>query len=119
MLVDHVYHLLGEDGTEGGQGAFFVLFGSRVGVDFHGPQVGDALQRGDVMADGLLEDIGQVGRRVSGDDQSALSGVGVAHGRSAGHAGFAHAAFAGEKYELGAHYNDTPSKAAFISVTVG
>jgi hypothetical protein len=33
-----------------------------------------------VVADGLLENVGQVGGRVGGDNQGALSGVGVPHG---------------------------------------
>ncbi len=100
LLFHHLHHLRREGGADGRHGAVDVLLGGVVGVDFHRPQIGDARNRRDVMADFLLEDICQVGGRVGGDDQRALALVGIAHGLRAGHAGLAHAAFTGEEDEL-------------------
>ena len=49
----------------------------------------------------LLEHVGQVRGRVRRHDQNALAGIGVGHGRRAGHRGLAHATLAGEEEELG------------------
>ena len=109
LLFHHLHHLRREGGADRRHGAVLVFLGGPVGVDFHRPQVGDAGDRRDLMPDLLLEGVGQVGCRIGGDDQRALALVGVADGVRAGHAGFAHPAFAGKEYKLIGH-NCAPSK---------
>ncbi len=97
LLFHHLHHRQREGRPDGGHGAVDVFLGGAVRVNFHGPEVGDALNRCDPVADGLFKDVGQVRGRVGGDDEGSFSFVSVAHGGSTGHAGLAHTTFAREK----------------------
>ena len=98
-----------EQSTNGSQSAILVLLGGLVGIDLHGPQIdhafgwaqAKALNGCDFVADRLLEDVGQVRRRVGGDDMGLATLISVVNGGGAGHAGFAHTTLAGEEDELG------------------
>ena len=118
LLFHHLHHLRWESGANGRHGVVDVLLGGLVRVDLHGPQVRYAGDGRDLVADGLLEDVGQVGGRVGGNDQGALAFVGKAHSLGAGHAGLAHAALTGEKEKMCAHAV-TPFNADLTSVRVG
>ena len=71
-----------------------------VRVDLHRPQAGHRVDRRDRVPDGLLEDVGEVGRRVGRHDQDALAGIGLGDGGRAGHRRLADAALAREEEEL-------------------
>ena len=101
LLLHDPHDLRGEDLADRRQRPVGVLRGRPVGVDLHRPQVGHAGDRGDCVADRLLEHVGQVRGRVGGHDEDASARIGFGDGGGAGHRGLADAALAGEEEELG------------------
>lgn len=118
LLLDDLHHLRRKRCPNRRQSAIPVFLGGPVRVDFHRPQTGHTGNGRDLVSDGLLEDVRQVGGWIGGDDQCALAFIREAHRSGAGHAGFAHAALAGEEDELGGH-DAAPFNAALTSAMLG
>ena len=89
--------------TNGRLGTVDVFLRSAVRVDLHSPKAGHTLDVRAMMADGLLEDVRQVGGRVRGHDQGRLALIAIVYGCGTGHLCLAKPALAREEWVLRTH----------------
>ena len=97
LLGDGLDLLDGQDRAHRFQDLVAVGLSCLVGVDLQRVEAGHLRNRGDLVADGGTEHLGDVARRVGADQQHPLALVGEVHGRGARDAGLADTALASEE----------------------
>src|SRR5664280_1392236 len=85
LFFHNLEHLVVKELAHRSQRALLIFTGGFIGIDLHGPQIGNAGNGCYVMAYGLLEYVGQVRCRVCCDDEALLAVVCIIDRRCARH----------------------------------